>query len=455
MRFKYRNVTIREGGVTMKKPSSVISDLLDKYISYRKTDGGIGISPCANLSSFNSFCYKYYPDAKELSDVMVNRWCAKRETETTLARNSRATVIRSFLRYTNKYNLTVLRLPTSLSNRRALSDRIPISDRDLPPSIISDSLNRYISYKKASNAMGNSTLECLRFFNDYCATHHQEATAITENIINGWCDKRIIESSESHNKRISPIRSFLRYANGRGWTNVRLPEFLSWSKKQYTPYPFSPEQLQAFFKITDSVEHNKPVSDKVFEIRKIEIPVFYRLLYSTGMRTIEVRLLSCGDVDLKNGVININLSKGVDQHRIALHRTMWNLLIRYDEAMSALMPNRNYFFPNEYDEPYTRIWESYNFVRMWRLVSNDHARCYDFRSYYAVKNINSWKYTGPEWFDKLLYLSRSMGHRNVSSTCYYYQLVPLFAEQMEELTAEEYHKLLPDLTNYLSDENTI
>ena len=48
-----------------------------------------------------------------------------------------------------------------------------------------------------------------------------------------------------------------------------------------------------------------------------------------------------------------------------------------------------------------------------------------------------------------------MGHRNVSSTCYYYQLVPLFAEQLEELTAEEYHKLLPDLTNYLSDENTI
>ena len=437
----------------MKKRPSLISGLLDKYLSYRKAHGGIGISPCANLSSFNSFCHKYYPDAKELSNEMVIRWCAKRETETTVSRNSRAAVIRSFLRYTNKNNLTVLILPTSLLNRRA--DRILISDIDLPPSVISDSLNRYISYRKASNAMGNSTLECLRFFNGYYATHHPEASTITENIINGWCDKRITESSESHNKRISPIRSFLRYANRRGWTNVKLPEFLPWSKKQYTPYPFSFEQLQAFFKITDSVEHNMPVSDKVFEIRRIEIPVFYRLLYSTGMRTVEVRLLRCSDVDLKNGVININRSKGLDQHRIALHQTMWNLLIRYDKAMSALMPDRNYFFPNEYDEPYTRMWESYNFVRMWYLVSNDHARCYDFRSHYAVRNINSWKYTGPEWFDKLLYLSRSMGHRDISSTCYYYQLVPLFAEQLEALTAGEYHKLLPDLTNYLSDEDTI
>lgn len=437
----------------MKKRSSVISGLLDKYISYRKAHVGIGISPCANLSSFNSFCHKYYPDTKELSDEMVTRWCAKRETETTTSRNSRAAVIRSFIRYTNKYNLTVLRLPTSLLSRRA--GRILISDIDLPPSVVSDLLNRYISYKKASNAMGNSTLECLRFFNGYCATHHPEATTITEKIINGWCNKRITESAESHNKRISPIRSFLRYANRRGWTNVRLPEFLPWSKKQYTPYPFSFEQLQAFFKITDSFEDAKYVSDKVSEIRKTEIPVFYRLLYSTGMRTMEVRLLRCGDVDLKNGVININQSKGLDQHRIALHRTMWNLLILYDEAMSALMPDRNYFFPNEYDEPYTRVWESYNFVRMWRLVSNDHARCYDFRSHYAVRNINSWKYTGPEWFDKLLYLSRSMGHRDISSTCYYYQLVPLFAEQLEALTAGEYHKLLPDLTNYLSDEDTI
>lgn len=437
----------------MKKRPSVISGLLDKYISYRKAHGGIGISPCANLSSFNSFCHKYCPDAKELSDEMVGRWCAKRENETILSHNSRVAVIRSFLRYTNKYNLTALRLPQTLLNRRA--GRILISDIDLPPSVISGSLNRYISYKKASNAMGNSTLECLRAFNGYCATHHPESTAITEKIINGWCNKRITESSESHNKRISPVRSFLRYANRRGWTNVRLPEFLPYSKKQYTPYPFSFGQLQAFFKITDSFEDAKYLSDKVSGIRKIEIPVFYRLLYSTGMRTVEARLLRCGDVDLKNGVININQSNGLDQHRIALHRTMWDLLIRYDEAMSALMPGRNCFFPNEYDEPYTRMWESYNFVRMWRLVSNGHARCYDFRSHYAVRNINSWKYTGPEWFDKLLYLSRSMGHRDIRSTCYYYQLVPLFAEQLEALTAGEYHKLLPDLTNYLSDEDTI
>lgn len=73
----------------MKEGYSVISDLLDKYISYRKAHGGIGISVYANLSSFNSFCHKYYPDAKALRDEMVSKWCAKRKTEATPSRNSR------------------------------------------------------------------------------------------------------------------------------------------------------------------------------------------------------------------------------------------------------------------------------------------------------------------------------------------------------------------------------
>ena len=113
------------------KERSVISDLLDKYISYRKVHGGIVKSQCENLSSLNSFCYKYYPGAKELSNEMVNRWCAKRETEATLSRNARIVVIRSFLKYTNKHNLTALRLPIHLSNRKDRPDRILMSDKDL------------------------------------------------------------------------------------------------------------------------------------------------------------------------------------------------------------------------------------------------------------------------------------------------------------------------------------
>jgi hypothetical protein len=111
------------------------------------------------------------------------------------------------------------------------------------------------------------------------------------------------------------------------------------------------------------------------------------------------------------------------------------------------------FFPNKADDYHNRAWEAYNFNQIWKAVSNEPARCYDLRSNYAVMNINKWKYTGPEWFDKLLYLGRSMGHGNLGSTCYYYNLVPLFAEQLEEQTANELYSLLPDLTNLTDNED--
>lgn len=63
---------------------------------------------------------------------------------------------------------------------------------------------------------------------------------------------------------------------------------------------------------------------------KVEVPVFFRLLYSTGMRTTEARLLRVEDVDLQSGVINIRYTKSIDEHRVALHESMWSLLQMYN-----------------------------------------------------------------------------------------------------------------------------
>jgi hypothetical protein len=49
-----------------------------------------------------------------------------------------------------------------------------------------------------------------------------------------------------------------------------------------------------------------------------------------------------------------------------------------------------------------------------------------------------------------------MGHKTLSSTCYYYNLVPLFAEQLEEMTGISFDEILPDIPNidnFIEDEN--
>ena len=104
-------------------------------------------------------------------------------------------------------------------------------------------------------------------------------------------------------------------------------------------------------------------------LMKVEVPVFFRLLYSTGMRTTEARLLRVEDVDLQSGVINIRYTKSIDEHRVALHESMWSLLQMYNVKMENLMPGRKTFFPNEYDKPYSGEWVTASFKKVWKKVS--------------------------------------------------------------------------------------
>lgn len=82
-----------------------------------------------------------------------------------------------------------------------------------------------------------------------------------------------------------------------------------------------------------------------FRIRRMTLSVILRFLYSTGLRTCEARLLTREDVDLQDGVVNISKSKGINQHRIALHPSLWDLLRQYDDAVTRYIPNRKAFFP--------------------------------------------------------------------------------------------------------------
>lgn len=71
----------------------------------------------------------------------------------------------------------------------------------------------------------------------------------------------------------------------------------------------------------------------------------------------------------------------------------------------------------------------YEFHKVWDSISTAKAVPYDFRLNYAIMNINAWIGKGFEFHDKLLYLSKSMGHTSLESTKYYYALVPAKSER--------------------------
>lgn len=92
---------------------------------------------------------------------------------------------------------------------------------------------------------------------------------------------------------------------------------------------------------------------------------FFRLLYSSGICTTEARFLMRRGIDFGQGVLDIQKSKGYNQHYVVLHQSMAELLERYDRAADRLCPGRAYFFESPAGQPYSCAWVSYNFSVLW------------------------------------------------------------------------------------------
>lgn len=69
--------------------------------------------------------------------------------------------------------------------------------------------------------------------------------------------------------------------------------------------------------------------------------MIYRLLYSSGIRTCEARLLRTENVNLEDGILNIINSKGPYQHYVALHESMKIAMINQFPSFTLI----EHFFP--------------------------------------------------------------------------------------------------------------
>ena len=320
-------------------------------------------------------------------------------------------------------------------------------------SCLAEQFEEFVYSKRASKRWCQSYEENLHYFDNYCADRFPNASALTEKMLD-WCNERPTENGNSCKYRITVISNFVKYAQKKGWTETAPPKVPSQKPCTYVPHAFTKDELIRFFQacdrhVTDTFNYQDYIISK---LNKLELPVYYRLLLSTGMRTNEARWLKCSDVDLAEGVININQSKGADQHRVALHKSMLRLLERYDENMEKIMADRTCFFPDRNDCFHHPVWAGYHFRIIWKEVSKEPARPYDLRSNYAVVNVTRWKELGFELHDKLLYLSRTMGHRHVNSTYGYFNLSPVLADKIKNLTEESFNNLLPKLPDYEQEE---
>lgn len=307
-------------------------------------------------------------------------------------------------------------------------------------------LEKFVAYKKASDRWNDSAADNLKYFDHYCADHYKDNSAVTQEMIDSWCQKRDTELNSSCCKRTLSVREFVDYLRDRGLTDVQTPKVVKNDVCTYIPYAFTHEELKRFFQACDNIVPSK--KSTVAFARKLQCPAFFRLLYSSGIRTTEARYLKREDVDLKHGVLNIRKSKGYDQHYVALHETMTEVLLAYDTAIDKIQPNRTFFFESVRSGSFlTRKWVERNFRKLWQVANGNLSQPipYDLRHNYATENIMSWEEDSYEVSKNLHYLSKSMGHKSIHSTLYYFSLVPRLGDKLLEKTETGFNEIVPEV----------
>lgn len=242
-----------------------------------------------------------------------------------------------------------------------------------------------------------------------------------------------------------PVREFARYLNRNGETAYILPPDIARKDAPYAPYIYTEAEILAIWNVLD---HLTPRGG--FPVRQFVIPAMVKLLYCCGLRPAEVRRLRVRDVDLDKGRLNIMESK---QHRsriVMMADDMVEMLSDCNAVVSAVMPEREPFFPNAEGGYYGKRGLEKTFRQTLRKAGIDGTgrrspRLYDFRHTFATHRLYHWMREGKDLNAMLPYLSAYMGHAQLSDTYYYIHLVPGLLEEMSGLAFSSAEAILPEV----------
>lgn len=249
-------------------------------------------------------------------------------------------------------------------------------------------------------------------FSDFTYHKYPEVTRLTKEIVLEWCSKKEYEAQANQCTRAPIIRQFAVYMDSIGEKAYIIP-------KGYYPE----EELKAFFHETDKCHY---VSECPY--RHLIMPVFFRMIYSCGLRSSEARLLKVEDVDLETGILTIHHSKDDNSRLVPMSDELTERCRRYFCQVHMLSKETDYFFPGIAGKPMTIGNAYHNFRRFLWKAGISHGsrgkgpRVHDFRHAYACHCLKKWVLQGKDLNAYLPVLKTYMGHFSFEDTAYYLRL---------------------------------
>ena len=225
----------------------------------------------------------------------------------------------------------------------------------------------------------------------------------------------------THYKKEILMRDFAEYLNNHGYrTYVPAIKSAPTKRCQHIPYIFTTEQLKTFFAAIDTYPYEERTNRNSLD------PIFFRLLYGSGLRIEEALSLKLKNVDTDNGILTILHAKNNKDRLVPIAESLNERIKAFIKTYHKFGNADTYLFPSmrgnktDHATAYTRFRD---YLLMADIPhTTEGPRVHDLRHSFAVCCLKKWVLAGEEISTCMPYLAAYMGHTDFRASQYYLRL---------------------------------
>lgn len=289
----------------------------------------------------------------------------------------------------------------------------------------SEQIQAFIAEKRGLGCKYNTEVEILWEFDRFVLEHKFTGSVVTKDILEQWRMKRPNETEGSRMLRFGIVQRFSQHLAKTGLPSYVSNEVVSWHDKTFKAYIFTDDELGRFL----TAVHQIPLS-KDNQFRYSVIPALFTVLACTGIRIGEALNLKCENVVFQNQYVFLDVrnTKYNKDRRLPLAPELGSILQKYLNDLKQKLPGNEFLFPSPRGGQYNHCSIVFAFRKALRNAGIPYGgtgkgpRIHDIRHSFAVKSLRKLALGNADPQHALPFLSKYLGHKNLSSTQTYIQL---------------------------------
>jgi integrase/recombinase XerD len=276
-----------------------------------------------------------------------------------------------------------------------------------------------VEYKRALGYKYLKARKILKQFDTFLVVHGYTGIKLTRQIVMAWEILPQGESEKCRATKTSVVRNLGQFMGTNGGKAFVSPYIIT--PERPIPYVFSAAALTTFFHTLDTYPFARHWMRLVY-------PVYYRLLYATGLRESEACGIERENLDFEAKRILILDAMGNKDRYVYFANDVATMLYRYDRMMDGFFPCRQWLFVGEYS-PQNMLSPGcvrtfFNTMRKTSGIEtsqglNSRPCTHAFRHTYVLGILTQWQNEGKNVDNLIPYLSKQLGHKSIRETYLY------------------------------------